>query len=430
MSGRTPRDRHGPSRICRPVALAILGTVATIPATARAGHMILPRVLVGWSDTPCMDFVDRTADPVLELHYDIEYEDTGHTDNEVADSRTHQFLAICRQHSSQEPLPNWVAAADVDAAAAIGLVDAGSVLPSDVFETAADWDGCWSRITADDARRPITFAEAAMPVPWDTSALPAGDYLVLGYTYEPAFNRWSDRVGNVVRVFDGGDPATDIGPPAAVDDDGDATVFVGQSLAVSGCVDALPGSTMTASYAGTGPSHPDWVAFAEDVAVDGATFDIDFLAPEEAGGSSVVIRIEVTDPMDRVYTAYRYDLVSVIEGGGGGCDTGTSFFGDTGCAGSSGGTASTTSDAPTTTAGPGGGPTATSGPVDATTGGTADATGGPGQNDTGSSGCACTASPERGALPWLGLLVLLSMWRQRRVSRRSPGRARGSRPRG
>ena len=63
-----------------------------------------------------MTIVDRTVDAKLVLNYTIPYEDTEVTSDEVADSRRHQFLAFCRGHSRQEPLPVWLTDADVAAA--------------------------------------------------------------------------------------------------------------------------------------------------------------------------------------------------------------------------------------------------------------------------------------------------------------------------
>ena len=392
------------------VGLALL----TIPATAQAGHGVLPRSLVVWNDTPCVDFVDRSVDPVLELDYDISFEDTGHTANEVDDSRTMQFLAICRQHAAQEPLPNWIAWADVDDAASIGLFDSSTIADDDVLETNAPWADCWTRITADDARRPITEAQAAMPVAWDTSALPAGDYVVEGYTYMPQYNAWSERTANVVRVHDGGDPATDRGPAASVETVEDTNLYVGSKLPVAGCVDALPGSTLTASYAdadlsSTGDWNPQWVPFAQDVAIDGDSFSVDFVPPEEAGMSSVAIQVVVTDPMDRTYTAYRFHLLYVIAGTNpNACDTGGMFIADPGCAGSSSGGAG-----PTT--GMGGGATTTGSAGTTTTDGSSEgSSSGNGESTADSSGCGCRSGGSNPRAAWLGVGLLALVYRRRR----------------
>jgi hypothetical protein len=175
-----------------------LATAWIVPGAAEASNGLHPRTPVQWNDTVCMELVDRTADPVYLLDYDIPFEDTEVTTDEVADSRTHQFFALCRQYHAQEYLPNWITWADLDAAAAKKLVDPGAFDDLDVFETSPVWADCWSRITEDDARRPITNAMADMDVPWDTSALPAGTYIIEGYTHEPAFNMWSSRHSGVI----------------------------------------------------------------------------------------------------------------------------------------------------------------------------------------------------------------------------------------
>ena len=69
----------------------------------------------------------------------------------------------------------------------------------------------WTRITADDERRPITYEAAKEPVLWDTTGLPVGPQIVYGYTWEPLINLWSRRMG-VVQVVDDLDLAAS--PPA------------------------------------------------------------------------------------------------------------------------------------------------------------------------------------------------------------------------
>ena len=77
---------------------------ATLSGVAYAGNGVHPRTPVVWSeDTPCMTVVDRSQAVSLSLDYTIPYEDTEVTPDEVADSRRHQFIALCRDHGQQ----NW-----------------------------------------------------------------------------------------------------------------------------------------------------------------------------------------------------------------------------------------------------------------------------------------------------------------------------------
>lgn len=270
-----------------------------------------------------MEFVDRTVEPNYALVYAIPFEDTDVTPEEVDNSRTQQFFAFCRQSPPQEDLPSWITTADVEQTS-LSYEDFVTPPDEDIFELATQWDGCWHRITQDADRRPITDAMASQPVTWDTSGVPAGVYFLSGYTYEPTFNLWAPRVGGVVRVHDGGEPADD-GPAAAITTR-EQSPCVGDTVPIEGCVNALPGSTMTAYFAidsGLAPSDSDWIPFAEDVPVEGGSFTLDWEAPQEAGGASASLRIDVTDPNGATYTAYQYELNVVLAEGSAGCGADT-----------------------------------------------------------------------------------------------------------
>ncbi|MCH9681014.1 MAG: hypothetical protein K0V04_06250 [Deltaproteobacteria bacterium] len=287
---------------------------------ANAGDSLHPRTPVEWDDVACMELVDRSIDPNYALVYGIPYEDTGVTDDEVEDSRTHQFFAICRQTYLQEDLPSWISVADVEE-----TLDSNEdfVTPpdDDIFELAGEWTGCWHRITEDSDRRPITDAVASEPVTWDTTTVPDGVYLLLGYTYEPPFNLWTPRVGGVVRVHDGGDPAG--GGPAAAITTGQQTLCPGDTVRVEGCVSALPGTTMTALFTtnpSPRPSDSTWIPFAENVAVQGDEFTVAWEVPVQAAGTSTILRVDFTDPNDMTYTAYQYETIIVLPEESAGCN--------------------------------------------------------------------------------------------------------------
>lgn len=305
------------TRIVLPAAVAV-GVVAA-SFSANAGDSLHPRTPVVWSDVACMEFVDRSVEPNYALVYGIPYEDTEVTSDEVEKSRTHQFFAICRQIYLQADLPRWITIADVKEAADN---DEDFVTPSDddIFERATEWSGCWHRINEDSARRPITDAMASSPVNWDTTMVPSGVYLLLGYTYEPPFNLWAPRSGGVVRVHDGGDPAT--GGPAAAITTGQQSLCVGEQVRVEGCINALPGSTMTAYFTtdpSPKPADSTWTAFAEEVPVEGEQFVLTWEAPPQAAGESTILRVDVTDPNGATYTAYQYETVLVRSAESPGC---------------------------------------------------------------------------------------------------------------
>lgn len=389
----------GPGLV-RTLGAAALALVA-VPAAASNGTK--PRIPVDWTGAPCLTIVDRSVQPVLHLPYAVSQDDTDLTPDEVSDSRTHQFFALCRARDPQSFLPRWITQADIDRAAMVGAAPE-TVDPDDVFETSSEWADCWFRITADDDRRPITLAQAAEGVDWDTSAVPAGTYVVEGYTWEPALNIWSGRPG-VVKVVDDADPASSA--PALAIDNTEEVLNKNEPVTIHGCVSAMEGSTVTA-YWGLAESEVTWVPFVEGDPVSGESFAVDFMPPEELAGESSMIRVDVTDPMGRTYTSYMRELVIVLgtEGPGSCTDEGGGFIGGAGCGGSSG------------TDGSGGSEAGSAG--DETAGSDGTTSGGPGGQDGGDTGggegCGCRAAAGPAAPAGAGLLLvgLLGLRRRRR----------------
>ncbi|MCY1060681.1 MYXO-CTERM sorting domain-containing protein [Nannocystis sp. SCPEA4] len=374
-----------------------------------------PRTLVVWpEDTPCMTVVDRSQSTLLHFAYEIPYEDTmvPPPPMEVADSRRHQFAAFCRGHSRQTPLPTWLSWADVAAAGEFGLVP-GELGDADVLETSSEWAPCFHRITADDERRPITFAEAAKGVDWDTASLPAGAYVIEGYTWEPGFNLWQVRPG-VVHVVDG--PGLDVMPAAAVMTRDDF-MFADASLQLEGCARALPGSTLSLWWSIADGDELDWQLASSGTPLMGEAFALTFHPPPEATGENVALRVDVTDPAQRTFAAHPLQLVVVLpaqDDGPGecgsllGCDDDTTTADpETGPDAGSGGSEapSTSSDGPV----PGGSPDSSE-------------SSGPPMEDSGlgSRGCACgvDGAPAPAALGLFALVGLAA--RRRRDTRECP----------
>lgn len=376
-----------------------LAVTAMCPSLALAGNGAHPRTPVDWSGAPCMTVIDRSLldqGNTYELHYGIPYEDTEVTPDEVDDSRTHQFFVFCRDRHLETILPGWITETDLQAAVDKGLGTLDFVDPElDVLVNAPDWADCWARITDDDERRPITFAAAAEPVLWDLSMLAAGTYVIDGYTYEPWYNMWTPHPG-VFKLVDDPDPAAN-GPAAALSF-GEQTVEVGDEGEITGCIDAMDGSTMTLSWSnGNINGAPNWEPFATDVAAQTGSFSLPFAPPIEAAGNSVMIRLDISDPMGREWTAYSRAYVAVVEsvGSDDGCDSGGGFVSDP-C-----GTDSETGGAIETSSGGGG--SSESGPA-------AD-----GGDDGGAGGCSCTLEADASApSPWamLALFALLGVRRK------------------
>lgn len=392
--------------------------VLSVSATARASNGIHPRTPVKWEPEPaCMTIVDRTVEAKLQLTYTIPYEDLRpeETSDEVDDSRRHQFIAFCAGHSPQEPLPVWLSAADVTAAEAVGIVKLADLEPDAILETSPMWKDCFTRITADDERRLITFAAAKEPVVWDTTGLAPGAYIVSGYTWEPVFNIWTQRQG-VVKVVDDPDPSKS-GPALAITNR-DEIKYSDEVLDVVGCVDAMDGSTVTGYWARTNDDTLDvleWMPFAADTPVEGDSFSLPFMPPAESVGEQIAMKVEIVDPMDRRYTAHMSELASILEGSAnetGDCsDSAMNFITPPGCETSggseaSGGVTGSSGEAPSGSS-EGGGATA------AGTGTTAGEATGPMMEPLERGGCACGVREGRGGSGWL-LLAPWMLWMRRR----------------
>lgn len=398
---------------------AATAVALTVSASARAGNGIHPRTPAEFPAPPCMTIVDRSVDPIAHIDYTIPLEDTELTADEVADSRRHQFFALCRDHSQQEGLPYWITQADIDAADAKGLIE--QMIPDEqIFEKSATWADCWHRVNADDDRRPITFEMAAMGVDWDTSAIPAGPYVIRGYTWEPALNLWSFRSG-VIKVVDDPDDES-LTPPAAAITTTTEIVYKNEDLVVEGCVDALAGSTATLLWADTAADTLAWQVYASDVPIEGDGFSIALTPYDEIIDKTVAIRVDVTDPQDRTYSAHMRllpifsKMTACPEEGE---SEGTTFIADPAC--------ETDTDAGTETTDPTTGSStgdpSTTGPDETTAGASetadsSDAAGTTGTTDgeTGSDdpkGCGCTSSDAPAGAFALALCGLALLRRRR-----------------
>jgi hypothetical protein len=376
--------------------IAILAVGAAMPAVALASNGTHPRTPVLWDATePCVTVHDRSQGATLHLPYAIPAEDLVITSDEVEDSRRHEFIAFCRSHDPQHFLPTWITDADVQAAVAKSLITADTVEPDDVLEHAPPWSDCWSRITADDDRRPIDFAHADAGVDWDTTGLPIGGYTVQGYAWEPPFNVWWPRPAPV-KLHDG-DP--DAAGPVAAFATGPLELYRNETVTVIGGVDAMAGTTFEVSWALTvaGEAETVWTPIAGTHAIEGESFAFDFTPPEPLWGNSGMLQAVFTDPQARSYTAYHGGLVAVLPADDpGACDTGGGFIG-TPCDDSGGETEKPLVCAVTR-------------PPD----GGSSSSGAPEQHDSG--GCGCSNQAASSWLLLIGVLLLPAL--------RGSGRAR------
>jgi len=390
------------------MALVVLGLGLLAPSTAGAVDGLRVRTPVLWSDAACMTIVDRSADSVVHLAYEIPFEDLEPTADEVADGRTHQFFGLCRGHDPTEDLPAWISEADVAAAEALELVDLGTIVGDAILDLNRSWQGCALRITDDAERRPISFAAAAQGVDWDTSGVAPGAWVVEGFTHDPAFSIWSPRPG-VFKVVD--DPSLEASGPAAAVRNGEELVVSGEAVTIEGCVSAMDGSVLELWWAEVGEDR--WQSALRGEPVRGEGFGLELLLPPEMAGQAARVRVEVEDPMGRRTVAYMGELVLVLPAPPGPCEGDEcGSTGDPGMVDSSGGAMDTS-----------GGGVMSTGAVDSR-GGSGEGSGSmPDAEPVGGvDGCGCVQSgraPSDTGWAWLVLAVLM---RSRGAQRSRRGR--------
>jgi hypothetical protein len=291
-----------------PLAAALCGVAMFAgPRSASAGNEAHLRTPVLWP-SECGRVVDRSVDPVVRFDYAIPYEDTDTTTDELPDSRTHQFVALCRQRPFTELLPAWITRSDVERSVDAGLLAVDEVTYREILDETTIWTDCFVRITGDDERRPITFAQAELGVDWDTSTVAVGVWSLAGYTFEPAFNLWRDRPGFVKIVDDRDDPEQDLPAIALLGDE--QVVEPGQAIHFEACVDVLEPASIELEWA---PFKPflDWQPL-DTITVDGdGALLIEPAAPIAAADSQMLVRARLVDALGREFIAHAPVRVSV-----------------------------------------------------------------------------------------------------------------------
>ncbi|HWB80047.1 MAG TPA: hypothetical protein VG755_34015 [Nannocystaceae bacterium] len=301
--------------------------VLLAPLTASAANGNKPRIPVVWSAAECGTVIDRSTTSVVHFEYTVPEEDLGElTMDEVDDSRRQQFFAFKRldfkSSNSSPALPRWITQSDIDRAAMVDpmvaeMIAAG-IAPEEILETGARFDPAdWTRITPDDARVPISDAQAAMGVDWDVSAVAPGAWTIWGYTWEPTLNYWSARPG-FVKIVESAAQADAAGPAIALLTEAASTmVTTCEPHALMGCVDAPAGSTVTLEWGVVeGSVEPDWQAVVEDEAIATGPLALDLVLPATAAEATgaIKLRVTVTDPSGKQYVAYSQGVYQAIAG--------------------------------------------------------------------------------------------------------------------
>jgi len=387
-----------------------------------------------FEDSACVLVADKRAQEYLDIRYNVLMDDTAIEagDIPVADAKTHQFFALAGtvyQVGTDDVLapfadpmgqgvglPLWITHSDVQRAAAASSMDSGvtedqtDLPPERVLETRPELAGQWLRITADDARRPITATQSLIPVRWDLREVPAGVYTVAGYVFSPPYNAWAPRSG-VVKVVDEG-----FDPPAGALEPINDVVFSYQGRSIKACLDVPAGTKLDAYYFVEESPSLGWLPWLTDAPAETGALNLCFHADAEGVVGSVRIRVDLRAADGSVTTSMlSKDTLTWLQG------SGVCEESDLHCCdfeGARDAAASAAVDAAVDAAIDGSVPnesTADAGAVDLASAGA------PVSEDPSApaGGCSLTTGPRRADGRWLlGVAAGLGLWRRRR--RRCP----------
>ncbi len=288
------------------VAAVVVAILA--PVRASATNAQRPRTRPDFELEQCLTVLG--PDDALQIDFSIPYEDTQLGADELDDSRTLQFFALCRDHHAElESLPNWIGQHDLDRALEAGIIEA---LPPDaeVLDRSADWSGCVERLVPDDARLPITCEATEGGVRVEPGALAPGNWVVRGYTFEPTINVWVPRRG-VVQVRAGAEALPVVALMSPPRDDWQA--YEADGFDIVGCMDGPPKTIVRVQWASL--IALEWNLLAELDAAEG-TFAIHFDFPPQAVGQPVIFRAIAESPTGERWTGFAPGTLLVLPGDG------------------------------------------------------------------------------------------------------------------
>jgi hypothetical protein len=274
-------------------------------------------------DAPCVTVVDKREAEYVDISYSVLMDDTAIEpgDIPVKDAKTHQFFALSGTiyqigiddfyvpftdiEGKGLLFPLWITHSDVQRSAAAVEMASGvtaeqtDLPPARVLETRPDLDGQWLRITADDARRPITANQALLPVRWQLADVPAGVYTVSGYVFSPPYNAWAARPG-VVKVVD-----ADNDPAAGALDPVNEVVFAYQGRRVHGCVDVPDDTKLDAYYFLEEKPDLGWQPWIADKPIQSGDLELCFHVDQPDVVGSIRLRWDLHPPGDGAVTTIR-----------------------------------------------------------------------------------------------------------------------------
>jgi len=281
----------------------------------------------------CIERVDKREQSELVIAYHVAADDTVlmNGDIDLPDAKTHQFLAFdativpngydfelyARELDGPEVrLPLWLSLADAERAAdASGAADATGFSAMDVPEGSVlddivELQDRYVRITADDARVPITMAQAAMGVRWPLKDVPAGVYTVAGYIFSPPYNGWMIRDAPIKLI----DAEHD--PPALALQRVQGSLFADQGRHVRGCMDVSEGTTLSGDFAVDERPEAGWVQWLPERPAQSGMLDECFHNPRPELTGSVRLRFLLRAPAGETLVFYAPDTITTLPGNG------------------------------------------------------------------------------------------------------------------
>jgi hypothetical protein len=281
-----------------------------------------------------MVVADKREQEQLDISYAVLMDDTliEAGDIPVSDAKTHQFFALTGTiypvgiddffvpfsdvDGTGVVFPLWITHKDVQRSAAAVEQATGvtaeqtDLPPARVLETRPDFDGNWLRITADDARRPITANQAFLPVRWTLTDVPAGVYTVTGYVFSPPYNAWAPRPG-VIKIVD-----AEHNPAAGAIKPVNEVVFAYQGRRVRGCVDVPEETRLDAYYYLEEKPDMGWIPWLVDQSVQSGDLEQCFHIDRPDVAGSIRLRWDLRPPNGPVTTLRTKDTFTWLQGKG------------------------------------------------------------------------------------------------------------------
>ena len=170
------------------------------------------------------------------------------------------------------------------------------------------WANC--ALALNKKRIPITCEATEESRDFSVGMLPPGNYVLRGYTFEPAVNVWTERRGVVqFRADDQPQPVVALmSPPRA-----DWQAYENDGFELVGCMDGPPGTKVRIQWASL--IAQEWKPLAHLDAAEGS-FSLQFEFPKEAVNQPLVFRGIATAPSGEKWIGYAPGTLLVLPGAG------------------------------------------------------------------------------------------------------------------